>query len=89
VTAPALIIVGCMMMQSITKIDWKDYTEAIPAFLVMIMMPLTFSIASGVAIGFISFAAIKFFSGKGRDVSWLVYLLAALFILRFIYLQAK
>lgn len=89
VTAPALIIVGCMMMQSITKIDWKDYTEAIPAFLVMIMMPLTFSIASGVAIGFISFAAIKFFSGKGRDVSWLVYILAALFILRFIYLQAK
>jgi len=53
------------------------------------MMPLTFSIASGVAIGFISFAAIKLFSGKGRDASWLVYLLAALFILRFIYLQAK
>jgi len=89
VTAPALIIVGCMMMQSITKIDWKDYTEAIPSFLVIIMMPLTFSIASGIAIGFISYASIRLLTGKGREVSWLVYLLAALFVLRFVYLQAK
>lgn len=88
VTAPALIIVGSMMLHSVTKIDWRDYSESIPAFLVIILMPLTFSIATGVAIGFISYAAIKFFSGKGRQVSWLVYILAILFILRFVYLKS-
>jgi AGZA family xanthine/uracil permease-like MFS transporter len=88
VTAPALVIVGSMMIQSITKIDWRDYSESIPAFIVMIMMPLTFSIATGIAFGFISYAALKLFSGRGREVSWLVYLLAALFVLRFLYLKA-
>jgi AGZA family xanthine/uracil permease-like MFS transporter len=88
VTAPALIIVGSMMLHSITKIDWFDYTESIPAFLVIIMMPLTFSIATGVAVGFISYSAIKLFTGRGREVSWLVYLFAALFILRFVYLKS-
>lgn len=88
VTAPALILVGSMMMQSITKIDWKDYSESIPAFAVIIMMPLTFSIATGIAMGFITYAALKLFSGRGRDVSWLVYVLAALFVLRFLYLKA-
>lgn len=88
VTAPALIIVGSMMVRSITKIHWHDYTELIPSFLVIIMMPLTFSIATGVAVGFISFAALKLFTGRGREVSWLVYLLAVLFILRFVYLKS-
>jgi AGZA family xanthine/uracil permease-like MFS transporter len=88
VTAPALIIVGSMMLHSITKIDWKDYSESIPAFIVIIMMPLTFSIATGIAFGFISYASLKLFSGRGKEVSWLVYLLAALFILRFLYLKA-
>lgn len=86
--APALIIVGSMMMSSIIKIDWKDYSEYIPAFLVMMFMPFTFSIATGIAIGFISYAFIKLFTGKGREVSWVVYLMAALFILRFIYLKS-
>lgn len=89
VTAPALIIVGSMMLRSVTKIDWKDYSESIPAFLVILTMPLTFSIATGIALGFISYAALKLFTGKGREVSWLVYLLAALFILRFVYLEAR
>jgi len=88
VTAPALIIVGSMMLHSITKIDWRDYSESIPAFLVMLMMPLTFSIATGIAMGFISYAALKLFTGRGKQVSWLVYILAALFILRFVYLKA-
>lgn len=87
VTAPALIIVGSMMLHSISRIDWTEYSESIPAFLVIILMPLTFSIATGIALGFISFAALKLCSGRGREVSWLVYLLAALFILRFIYLK--
>jgi adenine/guanine/hypoxanthine permease len=88
VTAPALIIVGSMMVQSITKIDWKDYSESIPAFLVIIIMPLSFSIATGVAIGFIIYAALKLFTGRGKEVSWLVYILAALFVLRFLYLRS-
>jgi AGZA family xanthine/uracil permease-like MFS transporter len=88
VTAPALIIVGSMMLHSITKIDWKDYSESIPAFMVILSMPFTFSIATGIAMGFISYAAVKLFSGKGREVSWLVYLLAVLFVLRFVYLKA-
>ncbi|MEI8350129.1 MAG: NCS2 family permease [Candidatus Omnitrophota bacterium] len=89
VTAPALLVVGSMMLQSITKIDWHDYSESIPAFLVILVMPLTFSIATGLAFGFISYAALKFFTGKGRQVSWLVYLLSILFILRFFYLKAQ
>lgn len=88
VTAPALIIVGSMMLHSITKIDWKDYSESIPAFIVVLMMPFTFSIATGIAFGFISYSALKLFSGRGKEVSWLVYLLSALFILRFLYLKA-
>ena len=88
VTAPALIIVGSMMLQSVIKIDWKDYSESIPAFAVILMIPLTFSIATGIAMGFIIYAALKLFTGRGKEVSWLVYILALLFILRFIYLKA-
>ncbi len=88
VTAPAMIIVGSMMLHSVTRIAWRDYSESIPAFLVMLAVPFTFSISTGIAIGFISFACIKAFTGKGREVSWLVYLLAALFILRFVYLKS-
>jgi AGZA family xanthine/uracil permease-like MFS transporter len=88
VTAPALIIVGSMMLNSVTKIDWKDYSESIPAFIVILMMPLTFSIATGIAMGFITYAGLKLFSGQGKKVSWLVYLLAALFVLRFVYLKS-
>ncbi len=88
VTAPALIIVGSMMLHSISKIDWHDYSESIPAFIVMITMPLTFSIATGIAFGFISYSALKLLSGKRREVSWLIYALSALFILRFLYLKA-
>ncbi|MBU1124654.1 MAG: NCS2 family permease [Candidatus Omnitrophica bacterium] len=88
VTAPSLIIVGSMMLHSILKIDWKDYSESIPAFIVILLMPLTFSIATAIAFGFISYSALKLFSGKGKEVSWLVYLLSVLFILRFLYLKA-
>ncbi len=87
VTAPVLILVGSMMLHSVAKIDWKDYTESIPAFLAMIMMPMSFSIATGIAIGFVAYSALKLLSGRGREVSWLVYFLSALFILRFVYLK--
>jgi AGZA family xanthine/uracil permease-like MFS transporter len=82
-TAPALIIVGSLMMAVIKKIRWDTPDESIPAFLTMISVPLTFSIANGLAIGFISYPLVKAFSGRGREVSVIVYVLAALFILRF------
>ncbi|MCM8775451.1 MAG: NCS2 family permease [Candidatus Omnitrophica bacterium] len=88
VTAPALILVGCMIMETVSKIEWKNYEESIPAFMVIIMMPLTFSIATAIALGFISYCALKLLTGKGREVPWFVYLLSGLFILRFIYLKA-
>jgi AGZA family xanthine/uracil permease-like MFS transporter len=85
VTAPALIIVGCLMMRSVADIPWGDYSEAIPAFLTLIVMPLT-NISHGLAIGFMSYPVIKALSGKGREVHWLVYCLAALFVLRYIFI---
>jgi adenine/guanine/hypoxanthine permease len=87
-TAPALIIVGVLMMRAAQEIDWLDLTEAIPAFLTMIAMPLTFSIANGLALGFIFYALLKVLTGRWRDASPLVYVLAGLFILRYVYLGA-
>jgi len=84
VIAPALIIVGYLMMKSVTHIDWDDLTEAIPAFLAIILMPLTASITEGIAFGFLSFSILKLATGKGRSVHWLVYLFSALFIVRYI-----
>lgn len=86
VTAPALILVGAMMMWGIKNIDWDNLTDAIPAFLTVVGIPFTFSIADGIAIGFISYPIIKFFAGRGGEVNWLVYLLAGLFLLRYIFL---
>lgn len=85
-TAPALVVVGALMMRGATRIPWDDLTEAVPAFLAMIAMPLTFSIANGLALGFITYPLVKVFSGKGREVGALVYVLAGLFLLRYVYL---
>ncbi len=85
-TAPALIIVGSMMVGVAAEIHWGDPEVAIPAFLTMIAIPLTFSIANGLAFGFTSYAFIKIVRGKFREVNWFVYLLAALFVARFAYL---
>ena len=85
-TAPALIVVGALMMRSVKAIAWDDVTEAIPALLTMLAMPLTFSIANGLALGFIFYPLLKLLSGRGREVSWLVYLLAVVFVLRYAYL---
>jgi AGZA family xanthine/uracil permease-like MFS transporter len=82
-TAPALIIVGSLMMAVVGKISWEAADEAIPAFVTMIAVPLTFSIANGLALGFISYPLIKAFSGRWKEVSVIVYVLAGLFILRF------
>jgi AGZA family xanthine/uracil permease-like MFS transporter len=85
-TAPALITVGSLMMLSVTEIDWKSPVVAIPAFLTLIMIPLSFSIANGLAMGFIAYTFIRVLRGEWRMVHWLVYLLTALFIARFLYL---
>lgn len=82
--APPLIIVGYLMMKSVRRIDWDDPTEAIPAFLTILLMPLTQSITEGIAFGFISYALMKTASGQGRRVHWLVFVFVALFILRFV-----
>lgn len=88
-TAPALIIVGSLMLKSVRYIEWGDPTEAVPAFVTMIAMPLTFSIANGLALGFISYPAVKLLAGRGREVSVLVYVLAGLFVLRYAYLGGE
>ena len=89
ITAPALAIVGAMMMQNVTKIHWKDYTESIPAFLIIIGIPFSYSIADGLALGFISYPVIKGGSGRGREVSWLTYLLAIVLVLYFVFVRTK
>lgn len=75
------------MAQNIVKIKWQDFSEALPAFLTIIMMPLSFSISDGLAMGFISYPMIKLLGGRGREVHWLVYCLAVLFIGRYVFLQ--
>ena len=84
VIAPPLILVGYMMMKGVTRIDWEDMTEAIPAFLSIIIMPLTLSITEGISFGLISYALLKLVTGKGRRVHWLVYVFAALCVVRYI-----
>ncbi|HZN11926.1 MAG TPA: NCS2 family permease, partial [Blastocatellia bacterium] len=87
-TAPALLVVGALMIRAVLTIKWDDVTEAIPAFLTLIAMPLTFSIANGLALGFIFYPLLKLFTGRGREASPLVYLLAGIFVLRYAYLGA-
>lgn len=87
-TAPALIIVGSLMLRAVGEIAWDDATESVPAFVTLIAMPLTFSIANGLALGFIGYPIIKVLAGRAREVSPLVYVLAGLFVLRFAYLGA-
>lgn len=86
VIAPALILVGAMMFKNIVNIDWEDYTESIPAFLTLIMMPLAFSITQGISFGVISYVFLKVVTGKARTIHWLLYLFAVLFIAKYIWL---
>ena len=83
VTSPALIVVGSLMIRSVRDIEWDDFTEAFPAFLTLVLMPLTFSITDGIAFGFISYALLKLVTGRGREAHWLIYAFALLFIARY------
>lgn len=85
-TAPALIMVGTLMITNILKIDWDDFTEVLPAFVCMIAMPLAYSISHGIALGFILYPLVKLLTGRGKNVHWLVYTLGVLFILYFVFI---
>ncbi|MEB5476235.1 NCS2 family permease [Acinetobacter sp. ESL0695] len=82
-TAPALLFVGVLMIQGITKIEWNDVTEAVPAFLTIVFMPFAYSIADGIAVGFISYAVIKLLTGKAASVHWMAWIIAGLWVLKF------
>ena len=83
-TAPALVIVGVFMMQGVTEIDWKDFAVAVPATLTILTMPLTFSISEGIAVGFFVYVVLMLGLGRGRQVSALAYVLAAVFAVHFV-----
>lgn len=85
-TAPALILVGALMVAGAARIDWEEPRIAIPSFLTIITIPLTYSIATGLSFGLISFAALEVATGRARRQHWMLYLLATLFLLRFIYI---
>lgn len=83
-TAPALIIVGMLMISGVTKIDWSDVEVALPCFLTVAVMPFAYSISDGIGFGFISYTLIKVFRGKAKEVPGLIYILSALFVLMYI-----
>ena len=86
-TSPALILVGALMVASAARIDWDEPRVAVPAFLTLLLIPLSYSIATGLSFGIISFAALELLTGKGRRQHWMLYVLALLFLVRFAYLH--
>jgi len=88
-TAPALIVVGALMTESIGRVNWSDFTEAIPAFATLLATPLTFSIATGLSLGLISYTLVKVAAGRIREVSPVIWILTVLFVFRYVYLAAE
>ncbi len=88
VIAPPLVLVGTMMIGGLRHIAWDDPTEAIPAFLTLIMMPLAVSITEGVAFGLLAYATLKLATGRAREVHPLIYVFALLFLARYAFLRA-
>jgi len=88
-TAPALILVGALMCESVANVQWSDFSEAFPAFLTIVATPLTFSVATGLSLGLISYTLVKVGAGKHREISPLIWVLTALFLLRYAYLAAE
>ncbi|MCI2253535.1 NCS2 family permease [Domibacillus sp. PGB-M46] len=86
ITAPSLIIVGCLMMQNAAKINWNELDEAFPAFLIILTMPLTSSIATGIALGFVSYPLVKIARGRYKEIHPLVYIFAVLFLYQLLFL---
>jgi len=88
-TAPALILVGALMCESVAKVRWDDFSETFPAFLTIVATPLTFSVATGLSLGLISYTLVKVGAGKYREVSLLIWILTGLFVLRYAYLAVE
>ncbi|MUK88801.1 NCS2 family permease [Ornithinibacillus sp. L9] len=88
ITAPVLIIVGTFMMEGLSRIAWKSFDEAFPAFAIILTMPFTSSIATGIAIGFITYPVLKLARGKGKEVHWLLYVFGIIFLIQMIYFPA-
>ena len=88
-TAPALVLVGALMTESIAQVEWTEFTEAFPAFVTLLATPLTFSIATGLSLGVISYTAAKLAAGKWKEVSALLWILTVLFVLRYAVLAAE
>lgn len=87
-TAPALLLVGVLMAQSLALVKWRDFTDVLPAFITMLATPLAFSIATGLSLGLISFTVVKLASGRFKEINTLIWILTVLFVLRYIYLAA-
>src|SRR5450830_72677 len=85
-TAPALFFVACLMLRELADIDWNDTTECVPAVITALVMPFTYSIANGLALGFISYAALKLLTGRVKDVSAVIWVIAAIFLFKMVYL---
>ena len=85
-TAPALVIVGVMMMGPVVKIDWEDFSESIPAFITVLLMPVAYSISDGILIGVISYVVLNALSGKFKKISVTMWILAVLFVLKYIFI---
>lgn len=85
-TAPALFFVACLMLRELADIDWNDTTECVPAVITALIMPFTYSIANGLALGFISYAALKLLTGRVKEVSLVIWIIAAVFLFKLIYL---
>jgi AGZA family xanthine/uracil permease-like MFS transporter len=88
-TAPALILVGALMCESVARVHWEDFSEAFPAFLTVLATPLTFSVATGLSLGLISYTLVKIGAGKRREISLLIWILTGLFLLRYAYLAVE
>jgi AGZA family xanthine/uracil permease-like MFS transporter len=88
-TAPALFFVACLMLRELVHIDWDDTTECVPAVITALVMPFTYSIANGLALGFISYAGLKLLTGRARDVSVVIWIIAAIFLFKIIYLGGE
>jgi AGZA family xanthine/uracil permease-like MFS transporter len=89
VTAPALVLVGAMMLRNVRHLEWDDYTELLPSFLVLLGIPLSYSIADGLALGFIAYPLLKLLGGRGREVRWVSWLVAALLLAYFVLLRSQ
>lgn len=87
-TAPALFYVSCLMLRELVDISWDDTTESVPAVITALLMPFTYSIANGVAFGFISYAGLKLLCGRAKEVPIVIWIIAAIFLFKFIYLGA-